>query len=71
MLEGEGESSSPPCQAQQPLQGLGAADTVRIRDEIYARLLEIKNEEAMCNPNFRYELDAHLNRFPLRYVCVV
>ncbi|KMZ73575.1 Protein kinase family protein, putative, expressed [Zostera marina] len=67
MLEGEGESSSPPCQAQQPLQGLGAADTVRIRDEIYARLLEIKNEEAMCNPNFRYELDAHLNRFPLSY----
>ncbi|KMZ60519.1 Protein kinase family protein, putative, expressed [Zostera marina] len=53
--EGEGENSLP----SQP--------SVGIRDEIYARLLEIKDEDVMRHPDFRIELDSHFNRFPLSY----
>lgn len=54
--EGVGESSSPPRVA-------GLSD---IKGEIYNRLVEIKHVEAVSNPDFKEQLEAHFNRLPMR-----
>ncbi|KAG9444369.1 hypothetical protein H6P81_015709 [Aristolochia fimbriata] len=60
LTEGVGESSSPP----RPFGGFGAYD---IRNDIYNRLVENGNEEAISNPSFREQLDAHFSRLPASY----
>lgn len=59
-IEGVGESSSPP-------RGYGVFGGYDIRNDVYNRLMESENEEALCNPEFREQLDAHFNRLPVRY----
>lgn len=63
LIEGVGESSSPPRSF-----GGGAAVGVlyEIRNDVYNRLMEIGNEEAVSNPDFREILDSHFNRLPPR-----
>ncbi|WOL18788.1 serine/threonine-protein kinase STY46-like isoform X4 [Canna indica] len=64
MEEGEGESTSP----ARPLGGAGAPFTYdALRNDIYERLVDSGNEEAISNPHLRDLLDAHLSRLPLRY----
>ncbi|XP_010680490.1 serine/threonine-protein kinase STY46 isoform X2 [Beta vulgaris subsp. vulgaris] len=64
LIEGVGESSSPPRSF-----GGGAAVGVlyEIRNDVYNRLMEIGNEEAVSNPDFREILDSHFNRLPPSY----
>ena len=57
LIEGVGESSSPP-------RSFGVND---LRNDIYNRLVETGNEEAVSNPDFRDLLDAHFSRLPTRY----
>jgi len=54
--EGMGESSSPP-------RGLGLYD---IKNIVYNKLVETSNDEAILNPDFKGQLDAHFNRLPTR-----
>ncbi|XP_043720716.1 serine/threonine-protein kinase STY46-like [Telopea speciosissima] len=61
LFEGVGESSSPP----RSFVGFSGYD---IRNDVYNRLIETGNEEAVCNPKFRGQLDAHFIRLPARYV---
>lgn len=56
--EGVGESSSPP-------RGTALGD---IKGEIYNRLVEINHVEAVSNPDFKEQLDAHFNRLPMSYL---
>ncbi|KAG0449303.1 hypothetical protein HPP92_027442 [Vanilla planifolia] len=58
--EGVGESSSPP-------RGIIQESAYDIKNEIYLRLVECGNPEAVANPNLRDQLDAHFNRLPLSY----
>lgn len=59
--EGVGESSSPP-------RGFSDQDPCYdIKNEIYARLVESENPEAISNPDFRDQLDAHFSRLPTSY----
>lgn len=58
----EEEASSAP-----PVGYGGYGGSNDIRDEIYARLLEDGNDEAVSNPSFRELLDAHFNRLPPSY----
>ncbi|XP_068658636.1 serine/threonine-protein kinase STY46-like isoform X2 [Aristolochia californica] len=60
LTEGVGESSSPP----RPFGGFGAYD---IRNDVYNRLIDNGNEEAISNPSFREQLDAHFCRLPASY----
>ncbi|KAJ4965149.1 hypothetical protein NE237_016998 [Protea cynaroides] len=60
-FEGVGESSSPP-------RSFGVFSGYDTRNDVYIRLIESGNEEAVCNPELREQLDAHLNRLPSRYV---
>ncbi|EPS66282.1 hypothetical protein M569_08495, partial [Genlisea aurea] len=68
LLEEVGESSSPPrsygsfggCGS-----GGGGSDT--IRNDVFNRLIEIGNEEATINSDFREQLEAHFNRLPPSY----
>lgn len=60
LIEGVGESSSPP-------PSFGNFSSYDIRNDVYNRLLESANDEALCNPEFREHLDAHFNRLPNRY----
>ncbi|KAL3513855.1 hypothetical protein ACH5RR_026572 [Cinchona calisaya] len=61
LVEGVGESSSP----ARSFGGLGAYD---IRNDVYNRLIESGNHEAVSNPEFREQLDVHFNRLPASYV---
>lgn len=60
LAEGVGESSSPP-------RSFGSFSNYDVRNDVFNRLIEAGNEEAVCNPEFREQLDAHFNRFPARY----
>ncbi|KAM3711535.1 hypothetical protein ACB098_01G116900 [Castanea mollissima] len=57
LIEGVGESSSPP-------RSFGGND---VRNDVYNRLVENGHEEAVSNPDFRDLLDAHFNRLPPSY----
>ncbi|XP_022141400.1 serine/threonine-protein kinase STY8-like [Momordica charantia] len=60
-VEGVGESSSPP-------RTFGAFCAVHdVRNDVYTRLVESGHEEAVSNPEFRENLDAHFNRLPPSY----
>ncbi|KAF6163643.1 hypothetical protein GIB67_036103 [Kingdonia uniflora] len=62
LIEGVGESSSP---LRSCFGGFGGFD---IRTDVYNRLVENGNEEALLNPEeFRNLLNAHFNRLPSRY----
>ncbi|XP_042440478.1 serine/threonine-protein kinase STY17-like [Zingiber officinale] len=62
MEEGEGESSSP----ARPLPGVPSPHDA-ICNDIYDRLIDSGNDEAVFNPNLRDLLESHLARLPLRY----
>ncbi|XP_022993860.1 serine/threonine-protein kinase STY8-like isoform X1 [Cucurbita maxima] len=60
-VEGVGESSSPP-------RSFGGFCAVHdVRNDVYTRLVERGHEEAVSNPQFRENLDAHFNRLPPSY----
>ncbi|XP_048130596.1 serine/threonine-protein kinase STY46-like isoform X3 [Rhodamnia argentea] len=61
LIEGVGESSSPPRSFVGSLSG-----NFDVRNDVYARLVETGNEEAVSNPEFRELLEAHFNRLPSR-----
>ncbi|KAJ4951771.1 hypothetical protein NE237_028603 [Protea cynaroides] len=61
LFEGVGESSSPP----RSFGGFSGSDK---RNDVYSRLIESGNEEVVCNPELREQLDAHFNRLPARYI---
>ncbi|XAR49642.1 Dual-specificity kinase [Bertholletia excelsa] len=60
LAEGVGESSSPP-------RNFGSVCGYDVRNDVYNRLLENENEEAVTNPEFREILDAHFCRLPASY----
>ncbi|XP_023759386.1 serine/threonine-protein kinase STY46 isoform X1 [Lactuca sativa] len=60
LVEGVGESSSPP-------RSFGSFSGNEIVNDVYNRLVEIGNEEAINHPEFRDQLEAHFNRFPASY----
>lgn len=60
LAEGVGESSSPP-------RSFGSFSNYDVRNDVFNLLIEAGNEEAVCNPEFREQLDAHFNRFPASY----
>ncbi|XP_078440919.1 serine/threonine-protein kinase STY46-like isoform X2 [Wolffia australiana] len=62
LVEEVGESSSPLP------RGFGAISPRGIKNDIYNRLLESENEEALSNPEFRRQLDAHFDRLPPSYL---
>ncbi|GER47879.1 protein kinase [Striga asiatica] len=66
-----GESSSPPRSYGSfgggGSGGGGGGGNDLIRDEVYSRLMENRNEEAISNPDFREQLEAHFNRLPPSY----
>ncbi|CAJ1976964.1 unnamed protein product [Sphenostylis stenocarpa] len=59
LVEGVGESSSPP----RAFSGYGNYD---IRNDVYNRLLATGHDQAVSNPDFREQLEAHFNRLPPR-----
>lgn len=59
LIEGVGESSSPP-------RSFGCFGTYDVRLDVYNRLMESRNEGAVSNPDFREQVDAHFNRLPPR-----
>ncbi|XP_030521386.1 serine/threonine-protein kinase STY8-like isoform X1 [Rhodamnia argentea] len=63
LIEGVGESSSPPRSFVGSLSG-----NFDVRNDVYARLVETGNEEAVSNPEFRELLEAHFNRLPSSYL---
>lgn len=65
LIEGVGESSSPPRSFG---GGNGGGILYDIRNDVYNRLIEIGNEEAVSNPDFREIVDAHFNKLPPSYV---
>ncbi|KAL9317641.1 hypothetical protein ACSQ67_014158 [Phaseolus vulgaris] len=60
LVEGVGESSSPP----RAFSGYGNYD---VRNDVYNRLLETGHDQAVSNPEFREQLEAHFNRLPPSY----
>ncbi|KAI3672621.1 hypothetical protein L6452_38717 [Arctium lappa] len=60
LVEGVGESSSPP-------RSFGSFSAYEIANDVYNRLVEIGNEEATTHPEFRDQLEAHFNRLPTSY----
>uniref|UniRef100_A0A2P2LTD3 Uncharacterized protein n=1 Tax=Rhizophora mucronata TaxID=61149 RepID=A0A2P2LTD3_RHIMU len=61
LMEGVGESSSPP-------RSFGCFSNYDVRNDVYTRLVEGGHEEAVSNPElFREQLDAHFNRLPASY----
>ena len=60
-VEGVGESSSPPRSF-----AAGFCPAHDVRNDVYTRLVECGHEEAVSNPQFRENLDAHFNRLPPR-----
>ncbi|XP_004141017.2 serine/threonine-protein kinase STY8 isoform X1 [Cucumis sativus] len=61
-VEGVGESSSPPRSF-----AAGFCPAHDVRNDVYTRLVECGHEEAVSNPQFRENLDAHFNRLPPSY----
>lgn len=61
LVEGVGESSSPP----RAFSGYGNYD---VRNDVYNRLLENGHDQAVSNPEFREQLEAHFNRLPPRFL---
>ncbi|GAB2232369.1 hypothetical protein Droror1_Dr00011401 [Drosera rotundifolia] len=59
--EGVGESSSPPRSSG------GGGSGYDVRNDVYKRLIESGNEEAVSNPELREVLDAHFYRLPPSY----
>ncbi|KAJ0086659.1 hypothetical protein Patl1_08093 [Pistacia atlantica] len=57
LTEGVGESSSPP-------RSFGSFSNYDVRKDVFNRLIVCGNEEAVCNPEFREQLDSHFNRLP-------
>ncbi|KAG8378112.1 hypothetical protein BUALT_Bualt08G0104300 [Buddleja alternifolia] len=68
-VEEVGESSSPPRSYGSfgggGSGGGGGIDV--IRNDVYNRLIENRNEEAISTPDFREQLEAHFNRLPPSY----
>ncbi|KAL9262501.1 Serine/threonine-protein kinase STY46-like protein [Drosera capensis] len=64
--EGVGESSSPPRSSGSGGGG-GGGSGYDVRNDVYNRLIESGNEEAVSNPELREVLDAHFNRLPPSY----
>lgn len=62
LVEEVGESSSPLPRA------FGALSPHSIKNDIYNRLVENGYEEALFNPDFKKQLDAHFDRLPARRV---
>jgi hypothetical protein len=60
LTEGVGESSSPP-------RSFISFNNYDVRSDVYNRLVESGHEEALSQPEFRDQLDAHFNRLPARY----
>lgn len=60
--EGSGESSPPVNKGLHSLYFLH-----EIKNEIYMRLVESGNKEALSNPSLREQLDEHFNRLPASY----
>ncbi|GLU07017.1 hypothetical protein SLE2022_239970 [Rubroshorea leprosula] len=60
LTEEVGESSSPP-------RTFGNSSISDLKNDVYNRLVESGNEEALFNPDFRQQLDAHFNRLPPSY----
>ncbi|KAI3760854.1 hypothetical protein L1987_51254 [Smallanthus sonchifolius] len=60
LVEGVGESSSPP-------RSFGSFSGNEIVNDVFNRLVEIGNEEATNRPGFRDQLEAHFSRFPASY----
>lgn len=60
LVEGVGESSSPP-------RSFGGFSGNEIVNDVYNRLLEINNEEVVDNSESREQLEAHFNRLPASY----
>lgn len=60
LIEGVGESSSPP-------RSFGSFGGYDIKIDVYNRLVECGNDEAVSNPEFRELLESHFSRLPSRY----
>ncbi|KAL2324617.1 hypothetical protein Fmac_023675 [Flemingia macrophylla] len=60
LVEGVGESSSPP----RTFAGFANYD---VRNDVYNRLLQTGHDQAVSNPEFREQLEAHFNRLPPSY----
>ncbi|CDP11370.1 unnamed protein product [Coffea canephora] len=60
LVEGVGESSS-------PARSFGGFGTYDIRNDVYNRLVESGNDEAVSNPELRELLDVHFNSLPASY----
>ncbi|XP_062101111.1 serine/threonine-protein kinase STY8-like [Humulus lupulus] len=58
--EGVGESSSPP-------RSFGSFSNYDVRNDVFNRLVVNGHDEAVTNPEFREQLDAHFNRLPASY----
>lgn len=64
--EGSGESSPPVNKGLHSLYFLH-----EIKNEIYTRLVESGNKEALSNPSLREQLDEHFNRLPARFALLI
>ncbi|PIN16258.1 Tyrosine kinase [Handroanthus impetiginosus] len=68
LVEEVGESSSPPrSYGSFGGGGSGGGGNDVIRNDVYNRLIENRNEEAISNPDLREQLEAHFNRLPPSY----
>lgn len=61
LIEGVGESSSPP---RSTVGSFGGYD---IKNDVYTRLLDSPNHDFISNPDSRELLDLHFQRLPSRY----
>lgn len=60
LIEGVGENSSPP-------RSIGSCAVYDIKNDVYNRLVETGNPEAVTNPELlREHLDSHFARLPVR-----
>ncbi|XP_075484108.1 serine/threonine-protein kinase STY46-like isoform X1 [Primulina tabacum] len=67
LVEEVGESSSPPRSYGSFGGGGSGGGHDVIRNDVYNRLMENGNEEAIGNPDFREQLEGHFNRLPQSY----
>nr|XP_043640007.1 serine/threonine-protein kinase STY46-like [Erigeron canadensis] len=61
LVEGVGESSSP------PRTFAGGFSGNEVVNDVYNRLLSIGNDDVLAYPDFREQLEAHFNRLPSSY----